>query len=210
MNTAGFADLAARVLAAPPRLGPVRLVAVDGHAGAGKSTFAGRVADAVRDTGATVGLLHTDDLLEGWVDLDTYWPRLDAWVLDPLRRGEPGAYRAYDWHARRFGDEARPVPVTDVLVIEGVACGRSQVRGALSLLLWVEAPEELRLRRGIARDGEAMRPEWLRWMAAETVHFARERTRDAADLRIDGAPEVPPENPDRDFAVISGWSHLRH
>jgi uridine kinase len=205
-----FADLAARILAAPPRLGPVRLVAVDGHAGAGKSTFARRVAVAVRDTGATVAELHTDDLLEGWGDLDGYWPRLESSVLGPLRRGAAGAYHPYDWLARRFADEVRPVPVTDVLVIEGVASGRSEGRGALSLLVWVDAPEVLRLRRGLARDGESMRAQWLRWMTDETVHFSRERTRDAADVQVNGAPEISPENPDREFAMISGWSDLRH
>ena len=73
------------MLAAPPRLGPVRLVAVDGFAGSGKTTFAGRLAEAL---GAQV--LHTDDLLEGWVDTVSFWPRLEEWVLAPLRAGRPG------------------------------------------------------------------------------------------------------------------------
>ena len=42
----------------PPSCGPVRLVGVDGHAGSGKSTFAGQLAEALG--GAPV--LHLDDI----------------------------------------------------------------------------------------------------------------------------------------------------
>src|SRR5690348_6900002 len=96
-----YADLARRVLAAPAGLGPVRLVAVDGPAGAGKTTFAGRLSDALRDNGATTVVIHTDDLLDGWGDLVTFWPRLDRHVLKALRHGQPGRYWRYDWHAGR-------------------------------------------------------------------------------------------------------------
>src|SRR5439155_1600778 len=48
MSVASYADLARAVRAAPARLGPVRLVAGDGPAGAGKTPFAGRSAVALR------------------------------------------------------------------------------------------------------------------------------------------------------------------
>src|SRR6478735_90882 len=89
--------VAAAALAAPARLGPVRLVAVDGPAGSGKTTFAERLAG---ELGAPV--VHLDDLLEGWTDLRSMWPRLEKWVLAPLRRGDDAAYRTYDWHAGEF------------------------------------------------------------------------------------------------------------
>ncbi|NDZ89225.1 hypothetical protein G3I23_27350, partial [Streptomyces sp. SID10115] len=50
-----LADILRRL---PPSCGPVRLVAVDGHAGSGKSTFAGRLAEALG--GAPV--LRLDDI----------------------------------------------------------------------------------------------------------------------------------------------------
>lgn len=42
-----YEELGRRVRAAPARLGPVRLVAVDGPSGAGKTVFAGRLARAL-------------------------------------------------------------------------------------------------------------------------------------------------------------------
>ena len=54
------------------------------------------------------------------------------------------------------------------------------------LRVWVEAPPQVRLARGLARDGEAERPHWERWMRDEAEHFARERTAERADVRLDG------------------------
>ncbi|MGY2085929.1 hypothetical protein [Blastococcus sp. SYSU DS0539] len=46
-----LADLAARLLAAAPRLGGTRLVCVDGPVGSGRTTLAARLADVVVDGG---------------------------------------------------------------------------------------------------------------------------------------------------------------
>jgi uridine kinase len=190
-----FADLAARIRAAPARLGPVRLVAVDGPAGAGKTTFAGRLANALRDTGATIGEIHTDDLLDGWGDMLTFWPRFDHDVLQQLRSGRPGCYRRYDWYAGRFA-EAVPVPVPDVLLVEGVTSARAVIRADLTLSVFIAAPRDLRLARGLARDGEELESHLARWFAAEETHFDADRTADHADLLVDGAPDVPLDSSD--------------
>jgi hypothetical protein len=50
----------------------------------------------------------------------------------------------------------------------------------------VEAPPDLRLERGIRRDGEAMRGHWLRFRDDEDRLHALERTRDRADVLVDG------------------------
>jgi hypothetical protein len=203
-----YADVAAAVLCGPAWLGPVRLAAVDGPAGSGKTTFADRLATALAAAGVSVAQLHTDDLLDGWRDMLGFWPRLEGQVLAPLRRGEPGAYHAYDWHVGRFEQRVTAVPVPDVLVLEGVSVGREVIRSELSLLVWVEVPEALRLARGLQRDGEALRPEWLRWMAGEADYFARDRTAEHADLRVDGAPDIPHDPRTEFVGVISGWTGL--
>lgn len=89
-----YADLAQEILGRPVRLGRSRLVAVDGPSGAGQTVFAGRLAGAVA---AALGVaapappvVRTDDLLHGWADQFTFWPRLDDWVLSLLWAGRPG------------------------------------------------------------------------------------------------------------------------
>jgi hypothetical protein len=71
-----YAELAARILALPPRAGPAtRIVAVDGRGAAGKTTFAGRLATALG--GAPV--VHTDDV-HAKVG-HPWWPELESAVL---------------------------------------------------------------------------------------------------------------------------------
>jgi hypothetical protein len=199
-TTRTFAALAADVLARPARLGPVRLVAVDGPAGSGKTTFAGLLHRAVLKTGARAHSVHVDDLLQGWGDLPSFWPRLERWVLDPLRRGVEAAYRTYDWHAEAFRPEWTPLGVPDVLIVEGVSSARAVVRPELTLSVFVLAERELRLARGMDRDGEALRPHWLRWMVEEDAHFARDDTAAHVDLLVDGASG----SPETEYVSVSG------
>jgi hypothetical protein len=180
-----FADLAAAVLAGPARLGATRLVCVDGPAGSGKTTFGGQLADAL-----AAPLVQMDDLYAGWTLVGAA-ARLAAGVLRPLRGGRPGAYHRYDWHAGAFAAEPTVVPVAGALVVEGCGSSPPALDPLTTLRVWVEAPVALRLDRGLARDGEALRAEWLHWQAREAAVYRAERTRERADLRVDGAPAEP-------------------
>jgi uridine kinase len=180
--------LAEEIRNRPPRLGPVRLVSIDGPAGSGKTTFAERLAGQL-----AAPVVHVDDLLQGWQGMPSMWPRLEAWILGPLRRGVDAAYRTYDWYAESFRDEWIALPVPDVLVLEGVGSARLAAAPDLTLAVFLTADRDLRLTRGIERDGEALRAEWLRWMAGEEVHFAANRTAERADLVIDGTQGSPSE-----------------
>jgi uridine kinase len=179
----GFAELAERVRAAPPRLGATRLVCVDGPAGSGKTTFAGRLVAAL---GPGTAVVHMDDLYAGWT-LDGAAARLTAGVLRPLAAGRPGSYARYDWAAERVEDVPTVVSVPDVLVVEGCGSCPRALDEWTTLRIWVEAPESLRLARGLARDGDHLAGHWQSWQRAEAAEFAREDTRARADLRVDGA-----------------------
>ncbi|WDZ84897.1 uridine kinase family protein [Micromonospora cathayae] len=188
-----YAELARRVLDRPARLGRTRLVAVDGPSGAGKSLFADRLADAlaVRSDGGRPPVVHTDDLLDGWADQLTFWPRLEEQVLTPVRAGRPGGYRRYSWVRREFLPRTVPVPVTPVLIVEGVSAARRVIRPESTLTVLVTAPTELRTARAVARDGLAILPELRRWHAGERSHFAADDTAAGVDLVVDGAPTLP-------------------
>lgn len=184
--------LADSVAAARPRLGPVRLVCVDGPAGSGKTTLTGALAARLAERGTDALVVHLDDLYEGWSGLEgSLWPRLAAQVLEPLRRVEPGRFQRYDWQRGAFAEWV-DTPVPEVLVLEGCGSARTAADPVVSLRVWVEAPAALRLRRGLARDGESARERWLTWMDDESAHFARERTRERADVRIDAYGKMAP------------------
>lgn len=182
-----LADLVDAVNASTPRLGSVRLVTIDGPAGSGKTVLADRLAAGLG--GAPV--VHLDDLYDGWSGLEPdLWRRLLAGVLEPLAAGRAGRYRRYDWHLGRFAEEKQVGPAP-VVIVEGVGAGARQVDDRAVLRLWVEAPRDVRLARGLARDGEAMRDDWLRWADLEQAHFRGDRTRDRADVVLDGQQPLP-------------------
>ncbi|MFJ5116910.1 uridine kinase [Kitasatospora sp. NPDC088548] len=172
--------LARELRALPPSCGPVRLVAVDGHAGSGKTTFAGRLAGALG--GAPV--VHLDDLAThaepfGWTG------RLRGQVLEPLAAGQDAAYQVYDWTLRRFAGTA-VAPVAPVVLVEGVGAGRRGVRPWLARVIWMELAAEDARRRGEERDGPALAEFWAGWARAESAHFAADPSRPYAGTRVDG------------------------
>ncbi|GIH81306.1 uridine kinase family protein [Planobispora longispora] len=184
-DTISFPDLAATVRVLPPSCGPVRVVAVDGPGGSGKTTFAGRLARAL---GCRV--VHSDDFPVPWDEPPEAWfARVEEQVLVPLAAGGPGGYRRYDWVRGVFAEWVE-VPVAPVLLMEGVSTARRTA--PLAYAVWVEAPRELRLARALARDGAALEPQWHAWMRAEDEWFAADGTRSRADLLVDGAA-VPGE-----------------
>jgi uridine kinase len=177
-------DPAAPVLelarARPPTLGAGRLICVDGPAGSGKTSLAAAVADR-----AHAPIIHMDDLYDGWAGLDTVADHL-AGLLRPLARGVPGSYRRYDWHAGAYAETVTVDPAP-LLVVEGVGSGDRAHADLCTVLVWLSAPDDLRLARGLARDGAAVEDHWRTWMDTEREHFAREGTRSRADVLIDGS-----------------------
>lgn len=156
--------------------------------------------------GSPVCVVHTDDLLDGWADQFTFWSRLETWVLAPLRAGRPGRYRRYDWHRGRFGTEEVPVPAVPVLILEGVSTARASVAAELTYAVFVTAPDELRRRRAIDRDGAGILPHLDVWRRAERVHFGVDGTAARADLIVDGAPRVA-HHPDEEYVRLARKPH---
>ncbi|WP_328722804.1 hypothetical protein OHT52_27140 [Streptomyces sp. NBC_00247] len=174
-------DLAGRargLLSLSPSLGPVRLVAIDGHAGSGKSTLATRLAAAL----GGAPLLRLDDLATH-EELFAWTGRLHEQVLLPLSRGQRARYTPYDWTARSFGPE-RTLDPAPVVLVEGVGAGRRFLRPRLAALWWMELDRELSWERGRRRDGPALSGFWDGWTSAEDEHFAEDPSRPYADALV--------------------------
>lgn len=177
-------DLLALVLSRPARLGPpeqaARLLCLDGPAGSGKTTLADAVATLAGEAGLTATAVHLDDVYDGWRGLPRLSEQLDT-VLLPLARGVAGTYRRYDWRVGRYVETVTVAPC-DLLVLEGVGSGLAAYASLRTLLVWVDAPAELRVARWRARDGAAAEPHIAAWQRDEEALFAGERTREAAEV----------------------------
>jgi uridine kinase len=159
------------------------VVCVDGPAGSGKTTL----ADALAQFLGGAPVVHMDDLYEGWAQAlgAPLAARIEAWLLVPWAAGLPGRHPRFDWSLGRYSEWVT-VPVAPVVVLEGCGSGSTLIRERSSLVIWVEAPLEVRLRRGLDRDGASLAPRWRAWQAHEDAHFAADGTRAASAVIVDG------------------------
>lgn len=179
MATASSAERVLRLVRSrPATLGAGRLLCIDGPAGSGKSSLAAVVA--AREPAAVV--VNTDQLLDGWGGLPGL-PVLLRALVGPLADGRDSSYRRFDWGAGAYAERV-PVPVSSLLVIEGVGAGCRLLAPYRTALVWVAAPDGERLRRVVERDGPGVEAHLADWVTAESAHFAAEGTRGAADVTL--------------------------
>lgn len=170
------------------------LIGIDGCGGSGKSTFAERLNVEFRHA----AIVHMDDfylpsaqITAGHpaakaVGADFDWRRLARQVLDPISQDREGQYQRYDWAADALA-EWHTVPVGGIVIIEGVYAIRNELAGKYDFMVWVDCPREIRLARGLARDGEEARQMWEHnWMVAEDIYMEAHKPRERADLVVNG------------------------
>src|SRR6185503_12406367 len=169
-----FSELVAKVLDRPCAH-PVRLIGVDGGAGAGKTTFAGHLSEAM----GGVPVIPMDDFI-AFDDLTEFWPRMEAQVLEPLFQGKSFRYQIRDWVGDMAGrglKDWRELPFSKTLIFEGVGAARRALAGRLSYVVWIETPDSLRMRRGLERDKNiaGVKEIWETWMPGEKSFIMSER-----------------------------------
>lgn len=157
------------------------LVAIGGGGGTGKSHLAGFIQDRLDD----VTVIHADDFSRsgtpGWEA-----QRFREQVLGPLLQGQSTRYQAYDWDADRLA-EWHQVNPRGVVVAEGVAVVNRAFADLWDVSVWVDCPRDIRLRRGIRRDGPAAERIWVeQWMPEEDSFFESEKPRELADYVVNG------------------------
>lgn len=155
------------------------LVGIGGHGGAGKSTLANMVPGAQ--------VVGTDEFWDGsGFEIE----RLALEVLEPLVRGETAYFASFDWDAGAPG-ASRTVTPDGIVIVEGVCALHRSLRDAYAVRIWVEAPYDVRLRRGVARDGEDARSTWVDvWMPSEERYVERDDPIPSAHLIVDGSGGV--------------------
>jgi uridine kinase len=173
------------------------VVAIDGGAGAGKSTL----AKGIRDRLGSVSILRTDHF---FLPLNEYsaarltpdeayrlyfpWQRMRDEALLPLRRGQTARYQRYDWEADRLNQWVTIEP-NEIVLVEGVYSTRPELRSLVDITIFIETPRDERQKRMHARGHleRDIKNDWLiPWMTAEDWYFANVRPSERADLVVAG------------------------
>ncbi|MBF4761745.1 uridine kinase [Nocardioides islandensis] len=218
----------AEVAGALPDLDRPLLVVVDGADGAGKTWFADDLAALLGEAGRAVVRASLDDFHhpkayrhEAGRTGETVWSRSFDYravrheLLDPWCRGAGTPYRprVHDLATDAVLDEPpADVPEHGVLLVDGVFAQRAELSGCWDLVVWLEVPDEERVRRMADRDGvppDVDHPDQRRYLEAQRLYRAAADPVADADLVVDNA------DPGRPFVVgrpvvPSGWHRTPH
>lgn len=171
---------------------PLTVVAIEGPSGAGKSTLSRTLQGLLPDSQVVdleffysdVGVdppdgLSPEECYERHVD----WRVLDAQVLRPLRRGEPGRYQLYDWIAEKRTDwvEVRP---DGIVLVDGIYSMRPELTDIYDLTVYVDTPPGERSARLAKRPDN---PVWVeRWAIGFDWYIDHMRVKERADVVVSG------------------------
>ena len=146
------------------------LIVVDGRSGSGKTQWAENLAS---ETGFEV--LSLDEVYPGWDGLDA-GQALVARVLLPqwLECGEVDVPQ-WDWDRAAYRSVRRLVSHRG-LIIEGCGALTAITASRASESVWLEASDDVRYARAMARDGESYRPYWQRWALQEERFLSLHRS----------------------------------
>lgn len=208
--TAGLDQLIERIDAVRAERATPCVVALDGRSGAGKSTLAALVARTLNPpppAKPSVTVIAGDEFYTGgtarrW-DARTPTDRASQvidWrrqrdVLQALRTQGHAQWHPFDWDADDWDAEIVPFrseptvcTATPVVLLEGAYSARPELHDLVDLLVLLDTPTDVRLRRLLEREGEEYRADWLgRWSAAEDHYFGTVMPRSRFDLVLTGA-----------------------
>ena len=159
------------------------LYAIDGPAGAGKTTYAAQL-EAELSLNATVKIIHMDDLYNGW---DNALSNALSEILDRISTahlaGRECVIKKFNWSTMEFDSEEMITP-TDFLIIEGVGAAQQIVRESGAITYWLDIEPEIGLQRVLARDGAHIEVQMRQWQIDQDKHFARDETRENCEFKL--------------------------
>lgn len=156
------------------------LIAIDGRAGAGKTTLAARFFDEL-SVDKTVEVIHMDDLYDGWENaLDEGLTKTLESIVNAHNNNVSIKIDIFNWESMSF-DSKRVINPVDLLILEGVGAGQKVVRDAGATLYWLDIDAEVGIQRVLNRDGNQIASQMKQWQILQEIHFIRDKTRENAE-----------------------------
>ena len=158
------------------------IILIDGKAGSGKSTFAEKLQQQLfRDGESAPRVIHMDNIFEGWEGLSLGSDYLLRFILNPLARKETASWQDWSW-VKNERSSWREFSGGTPLIVEGCGALTERSKEHAYLSLWLEASEETRRERWLARERHLDKFDF--WAAQELDFYAREKSQALADLVI--------------------------
>ena len=158
----------------------VDTVLLDGPSGAGKSTLADALVSAWP---GAVSIVRMDNIYPGWGGLAAASNHVHDRLLEPRSLGAESRWRRHDWEIDGPA-EWHTVPGDRSLILEGCGALSHRNAGLATLRIWLDADDDIRKRRALARDRGGFDAHWDDWQRQFERFVAAESPRETADLRI--------------------------
>lgn len=169
------------LLSTPPRCGSTHIIAIDGRAGAGKTTLANELSLAL-SLHRKVTVIHLDEIYAGWdLALSDALTESLLQILKSITAGNMVTFPIYDWAWEQF-DSTREISPCDLIIFEGVGSAQRVVRDLATVTIWLDIDPQTGLERVLGRDGVAIKAQMKLWQVREEEHFLADATRANADF----------------------------
>lgn len=157
------------------------IIAIDGPAGAGKTTLA---EDLSLSLGRfmKVTTLHMDNYYDGWLTpFSSNWEEILRSAVVKHKQKQPLSLNRFDWATEQYQS-----PVTEksseLLILEGVGSGSAFIRENLSALIWMDIDPEIGFTRVMERDGDDINSQMRHWLELQAQHFSLNKVEIQADF----------------------------
>lgn len=186
-----------------------RIIGIDGLGGAGKSTISDALCQRLKGKDCPVTLLHIDDFIhpkavryneqyaawECYYHLQWRYDYLLNAVIAPLKQGLPlkTDIELYDKEHDSYHISKMDIPIGSIVIIEGIFLQRPELHGVFDYMIYIDIPEDVRLRRVLERDSYIGSREQIREKYAQR-YFPAERRYLAACAPQENADFLMTEN----------------
>jgi len=167
--------------ASPSKVGKTHIIAIDGPAGAGKTTLAMQISQALSSR-FSIEVVHMDDLYNGWDGaLGENLTELLSKIIVAQKKSQNFLLPHFDWIAHKYSDP-RDLKPSQILILEGVGSARAIVRNSATTTIWIEVDRTIGIERVIARDGEEIESQMKQWLIDQEIYFTSDKTRESAQF----------------------------
>jgi uridine kinase len=159
------------------------IIAIDGPAGAGKTTLAEHLTAAL-SLKYKCATLHMDDLYNGWDEaFDHHLSDALTAACKAHQNSQKFSLSFFNWSKGKY-EAATEIPQSQLLILEGVGASQAAIRPYLTASIWIDIDPPQGVERVIARDGESISINMQRWLAKQEQHFLENKTQMSADFEL--------------------------
>lgn len=159
------------------------IIAIDGPAGAGKTTLAQTISLALSLHMSTT-VIHMDELYPGWEKaLGVELTETLTWLTQSHKAKKPLKYSSFNWAINQF-NASHVVDSTQLLILEGVGSAQRPIEGSLVTSIWLDLDPQIGFQRVIERDGAIITAEMTKWLAMQEQHFAADQTKERCEFLL--------------------------